>query len=245
MLRTMKDMEGYTIGATDGVIGHVRDFYFDDEDWVVRYVVVEAGEWLSRRQVLLSPSSVQEPNWTDKIFPVSLTRSQVGSSPDIDSDKPVSRQYEAEPTRPWGAPSDPGGVSLCDNGVYAAGVLLGSWTYPRCMPGMDDAQTLLAHADTDAYRRAHRHDNPHLRSGLAICKYYARATDGDIGTVQGLLVEDHTWAIRYLIVNTSTWWVGRDVLIAPESIDHIDGAQSTVVIDLTRQSICSSPSSAW
>ena len=91
MLRTMKSMENYTIGATDGVIGHVKDFYFDDDAWVVRYLVVQTGDWLSNRKVLISPMAIAEPNWIDKTFPVSLTQAQVKNSPDIDTARTAYR----------------------------------------------------------------------------------------------------------------------------------------------------------
>ena len=94
MLRTMKDFEDYAIHATDGVIGHVKDFYFDDEAWVILYFVVETGGWLSSRKVLISPIAISHPDWTDKVLPVSITKEQVKNSPDIDTDKPVSRQHE-------------------------------------------------------------------------------------------------------------------------------------------------------
>jgi len=81
MLRSMKDLEGYAIRATDGAIGHVTDFYFDDEAWVVRYLVVETGSWLSSRKVLISPIAIGQPNWTDKVLPVAITREQVKNSP--------------------------------------------------------------------------------------------------------------------------------------------------------------------
>ena len=62
MLRSIKDLEGYAVGATDGTIGHVEDFYFDDRAWVVRYLVVEAGAWLSSRKVLISPIAIGRPD---------------------------------------------------------------------------------------------------------------------------------------------------------------------------------------
>jgi hypothetical protein len=92
----MKDLEGYTIGAVDGVIGDVKDFYFDDAAWVIRYLVVETGNWLARRRVLISPISINEPNWSEKVFPAAITQEQVKNSPSIDTDKPVSRQHEGE-----------------------------------------------------------------------------------------------------------------------------------------------------
>jgi hypothetical protein len=96
MLRSMSDLEDYAIQATDGPIGRIRDFYFDDAAWVIRYLVVESGGWLSSRKVLISPIAIGRPNWTDKILPVSITKQQVRNSPDIDADKPVSRQHEIE-----------------------------------------------------------------------------------------------------------------------------------------------------
>src|SRR5687767_2340606 len=55
MLRNIKDLRGYVIRAIDGTIGKVDDFYFDDEDWGIRYLVVDTGSWLSGRKVLISP----------------------------------------------------------------------------------------------------------------------------------------------------------------------------------------------
>jgi hypothetical protein len=78
----MKDMEGYTIGATDGIIGEVRDFYFDDHAWAIRYLVVDTGESPALRKVLISPIAIVHPNWSEKIFRVALTRHQVRGSPD-------------------------------------------------------------------------------------------------------------------------------------------------------------------
>ena len=96
MLRNVKDLRGYAIRATDGVIGRVDDFYFDDEGWAIRYLVVDTGSWLSGRKVLISPIAVGSPDWTTQVLPVSLTRTQVEHSPDIDTRRPVSRQHEAE-----------------------------------------------------------------------------------------------------------------------------------------------------
>ena len=101
----MKDLKNYAIHATDGTIGHVQDFYFDDEAWVIRYLVVDTGTWLSSRKVLISPVAIGRPNWIEKILPVSITKEQVKQSPDIDTDKPVSRQNEVEYLGYYGYPN--------------------------------------------------------------------------------------------------------------------------------------------
>ncbi len=219
MLRSMKSMEDYAIGAIDGIIGQVKDFYFDDESWVIRYLVVETGEGLPRRKVLISPIAIGRPNWSEKILPVSLTRSQVINSPDIDTDKPVSRQHEMGYLGYYGYGSYWGG-----GGLWGAGL------YP------DLLQAGLQSTDT-----GHHHDDLHLRSGNAVMRYYVHASDGDIGHVQGLLVDEDSWAIRYLIVDTSNWWLGHQVLIAPQWIDQVSWAESTVSVGMARQSIKDSP----
>jgi hypothetical protein len=219
MLRSMKSMEDYTIGAIDGIVGQVKDFYFDDESWVIRYLVVAAGEGPSRRKVLISPIAIGRPNWAEKILPVSLTRNQVINSPDIDTDKPVSRQHEM------------GYLGYYGYGNYwGGGGLWGAGLYP------DLLQAGLQSNDV----RPHQ-DDLHLRSGDAVMRYYVHANDGDMGHVAGLLIDESSWAIRYLIVDTSNWWLGHQVLIAPQWIDQVSWAESTVSVGMTRQSIKDSP----
>ena len=233
MLRSMKDMEYYTIGATDGIIGRVRDFYFDDESWVIRYLVVNAGEGEAQRKVLISPISIGQPNWSEKILPVSLTRAQVVQSPDIDTDKPVSRQQEM------------GYFGYYGYGAYwGGGGLWGAGLYPDVLQaGLQEIGTRTGKSTGQAGTVVgqHQHDDPHLRSGNAVMRYYVHASDGDIGHVEGFLVEEKSWAIRYLIVNTSNWWLGHQVLIAPQWIDDVDWMGCVVSVGLTRAAVKHSP----
>jgi hypothetical protein len=236
----MKDLEDYTIGATDGVIGRVKDFYFDDDVWVIRYLVVETGDGEYRRKVLISPIGIGQPNWSEKIFPVAITRDQVKNSPDIDTEKPVSRQQEM------------GYLGYYGYGKYwGGGGLWGAGFYPDILQaGLQDNGSIIDNGGAQARKAAlgdgshaarNQHDDPHLRSGNSIMRYYVHATDGDIGHVQGLLVDEKSWAIRYIIVNTSNWWLGHQVIVAPQWIDHVSWAESTVFTDLTRQTIKRSP----
>src|SRR5450631_1592829 len=224
MLRSMKDMEGYSIGAADGIIGHVTDFYFDDEAWVIRYLVVKTGDEEPQRKVLISPIAIGQPNWSEKIFPVAISRSQVRNSPDIDADKPVSRQQEMGYLGYYGYGSYWGG-----GGLWGAGM------YP------DILQAGLQENRAGAHNRKNRPLDPHLRSGNAVLRYYVHASDGDIGHVQGILLDEKTWAIRYFIVNTSNWWLGHQVILAPAWIDDVSWADSTVSFGLTRQLIMNAP----
>ena len=238
MLRTMKDFEDYAIHATDGVIGHVKDFYFDDEAWVILYFVVETGGWLSSRKVLISPIAISHPDWTDKVLPVSITKEQVKNSPDIDTDKPVSRQHEMRYLGYYDYSYYWGGVGLWGGSAYPGMMLTGYLGSPT-EPYVVDPEVQEAYARDEEAQ--HRDDDTHLRSCQAVMGYHIEATDGDIGHVQGLLVDEETWAIRYMIVNTSNWWFGQQVLIAPPWIKSVSWPGATVSVDLTRQAVQDAP----
>src|ERR1700723_1471874 len=235
MLRSIRDMEHYSIGATDGVIGKVQDFYFDDEAWGIRYLVVETDAWLSHRKVLISPFSIGQPDWSKKIFPVSITQMQVRNSPDIDTDKPVSRQHEMGYLGYYGYTNYWGGGGLWGAGLYPD-VLQAGLRVPKLKELNQPSRSLHKTAS-----ETRRQNDLHLRSANQVMRYYIHATDGDIGHVDGILVEDGTWAIRYLVVNTSNWWLGHEVLIAPEWIDHIFWEESKVVVALSRQAVKNAP----
>lgn len=236
MLRSMSDLKNYTISATDGVIGHVKDFYFDDETWVIRYLIVDTGTFLSSRKVLISPVAIGQPNWTERILPVSITKEQVRDSPDIDTEKPVSRQYEKMSLGYYGYPYYWGGTGLWGNGAYPGMMITDYFVSPPSAPQLD---TKLVHERAEATR--HQDDNIHLRSCKAVVSYHIQADDGDIGHVQGMLVDDETWAVRYLIVNTSNWWLGHEVLIAPKWIKDVSWSDAAVSIILTRQEVKDAP----
>ena len=237
MLRNLKHLENYKISATDGEIGHVKDFYFQDDAWVVRYLVVNAGTWLSRRKVLISPISVHHPDWLERTLSVSITKEQVRNSPDIDNDQPVSRQNEEQYMGYYGYPYYWGDAGMWGGGMYPGAMVSGYDGYRT-----DRAER---ERELEAYLRderdRHRKDDPHLRSCNAVTGYHLHATDGDIGHVSGFLVDDETWAIRYLIVDTSNWWVGHKLLVSPSWIKGVHWSDRTVAVDLSRESIKNAP----
>ncbi len=245
MLRNLKDLENYKISATDGEVGKVKDFYFEDDAWVVRYFVVDTGTWLSSRKVLISPIAVHHPDWSARTLPVSISKEKVENSPDFDSDKPVSRQHEEQYLGYYGYANYWGGGGMWGAGLYpyAMGSAFGGWGVDRG----DREQELQAYQRNE--RARHRDDDPHLRSSNAVTGYHIHATDGDIGHVSGFLVDDETWAIRYLVIDTSNWWLGHKVLIAPSWIKGVQWEDETVTVDLSRESIKSAPhydpANAW
>jgi uncharacterized protein YrrD len=227
MLRNVKELRGYVIRATDGVIGAVDDLYFDDDTWAIRYLIVDTGSWLSGRKVLISPLAIGQPDWMGQQLPVSLTKARVEHSPDIDTRKPVSRQHEAEYFGYYDYPYYWGGSGLWGMGSYP-----GSLTVERAIEdGMKKRRT----------SPKHKADDCHLRSCQFVMGHHVHAKDGDIGHVQDFLVDDHTWAIRYLIVDTSNWWGGHDVLIASKWIEAVSWSEAKVKVDLTRRAVRDAP----
>lgn len=236
MLRPTNDLLNLAISASDGAIGDVKDLYFDDEAWAIRYLVVETGSWLSSRKVLISPIAAARPDWPTKLLPVSLTREQVKNSPDIDTDMPVTRQHETDYLDYYSYPYYWGGMDLWGGGRFPGLLPPGNAGYAAATAIRAKAD--MAEARTEA---SQRDQDPHLRSCKAVVGYSIEAIDGDIGHVQGLLVDEDSWAIRYLVVSTSNWWLGHDVLVAPQWIKRVSWVDRTVAVDLTRDALKQAP----
>ncbi|MDP4076379.1 PRC-barrel domain-containing protein [Acidovorax sp. A1169] len=237
MLRSMKDLKHYTISATDGQIGRVNDLYFDDHRWAIRYLVVDAGSWLTTKQVLISPISLHHPNWSEKTLSVSVTREQVKNSPGIDTEKPVSRQNEEQYLGYYGYPSYWGGAGIWGEGLYPYAIAPG-----YAGDGVDWAQRdREMEAWVQSEKNRHQVFDPHLRSCNAVNGYQLHATDGEIGHVTGYLIDDETWSIRYVIVDTSNWWLGNKVVIAPEWITGVHWGDRSLTVSLSRESVKYAP----
>lgn len=110
MLRSVNELKGKEIHASDGEFGNVDQFLFDDESWTIRYLVVETGKLMGRK-VLISPISIERKQKSDALT-LSLTKEQIRKSPPIDADRPVSRQHEAEYFNYYGYPYYWGGPEL-------------------------------------------------------------------------------------------------------------------------------------
>ncbi len=235
MLRDLSDLRGYAIRATDGVIGHVTDFYIEDQAWMIRYFVVETGSWLSSRKVLISPIAIGSPDWQQQILPASITREQVETSPQIDTEKPVSRQHELDFIEHYAYPIYWGGPGLLGAEINPNLVMPEFVSTPSVIQPQADS----IRSGTSTAR--HSAMDTHLRSFNVVTGYHVHASDGEIGHVQGALVDEQTWAIRYLIVNTSNWWLGHQALIAPEWIQDVSWSEQVVSLNLTRQKVKDAP----
>ncbi|KAE8755466.1 PRC-barrel domain containing protein [Paraburkholderia madseniana] len=231
MLRSIKSLHGCTVAARDGDIGSVDDVYFDDEAWGVRYLVVDTGNWMRERQVLISPYSAKHMDRESGTVHVHLARQQVRDSPNIDTHKPVSRQHETEYLLYYGYPTYWGGLNLWGMGSSPAFDI-------KDVPP-DPASEALPRPDPDPHQAP---VDVHLHSTNAVEGYHIEVADGSIGHVSGFIFDDVAWAIRYLTVDTRNWWPGgKEVLVATRWIDLIDWVGSTVSTRLSRDAIRSSP----
>jgi sporulation protein YlmC with PRC-barrel domain len=221
MQLSISSMIGYAIRATDGDLGKVDEFYFDDETWSIRYIVVETGNWLSDRKVLISPVAFGKPELESRTISVNLTCAQVRSSPDIDTEKPIYLQHEAELHEyyqwPW-------------RGGY--GGTFGTTPLP-----LSGDEVFVAQEASASGRR----DDPHLRSTRQVTGYHLHATDGEIGHVEDFIVDDKNWAIRFLVADTGNWLPGKKVLLSPQWIKRVEWADSSVHFDLTLEAVKDSP----
>jgi PRC-barrel domain len=226
MLRSAKNLHGFTIRATDGELGTVDQLYFDDETWAIRYLTVETGGWLAGRQVLISPISIIHADWQTKRVSVALTKKQVENSPDVDTQQPVSRQHEAAFNRYYGYPYYWGGPYLWGAAPYPADLV----TPPLVLLPVPPV-------DTETSETAYSH----LRSTEAVTGYAIEAADGEIGHVDGFVLDDNVWAIRYIEVATRNWWPGKKVLVSPAWIERVSWADSKVYTGLNREAIQNAP----
>lgn len=225
MLRNSKDLHGFTIRATDGELGTVEELYFDDETWAIRYFIVDTGSWLIGRRVLISPISVLGADWENKRLDVGLTKEQVKNSPDINTHQPVSRQHEAEFNLYYGYQYYWGGSHLWGETFY---------------PSVLAAPTTVA-LEAVAERISGESKDSHLRSTAAVHGYSIETADGEMGHVDGFIVDDEAWAIRYIEVATRNWWPGKKVLVAPAWTEELSWTDSRVKTSLTREAIQNAP----
>jgi hypothetical protein len=213
-----------------------KDLYFDDKHWVIRYLVVETGSWLLSKKILLSPISIKEFNQEDKTLTVTISREQVKKSPDIDTEKPVSRQYEVDHMKYYGYKHYWGNTGIWRRESSPNMMALG---YSSVAPKPDNLDNPVITADIKA--AVSRDNDHHLRSSHAVVGYQLDAIDGELGHLQGMLIDIDTCAVRYLIINTSNWWLGHLVLIAPKWIKEVSWPTSKIYVDMTQQQVKDAP----
>jgi uncharacterized protein YrrD len=228
MKQSVNSLLGFSINGTDGEIGKVEEFYFDDQISTVRYIVVKTGGWLSEKKVLISPEAFQKVEQESKIISLNLTKEKIKNSPDIATDKPVSKQQE-DLIR--GYYSWPGYYGNGINGQMG----LGMWGYPLVEVRETDKELMQSKTE------AQSNDKPHLRSTKEVTGYDINALDGDIGKVEDFIIDDVTWKIHYLVVETGNWFSGKKVIISPHWIKDVQWQEQKVTINHLLDEVKNSP----
>jgi uncharacterized protein YrrD len=219
MLYKAKTLNGFKLNNDGKEIGRVKEFYFDDQHWTIRYLVADTGNWLVGRQVLISPYALGAVMEEEQCIVVGLSRKQIEDSPSLDSDKPVSRQFEDVYHKYYGYP------------VYWEGPFM--WGgYPGIV--RDQTQWKKSVQTGKGW-------DPHLRSTQSVSGYHIQAMDGEIGHIDDFIIDEASWAIRYLVVDTKNWWHGKKVLVAPQWIERVSWDESKVYISLSVETIKKSP----
>ncbi len=216
MLTLGKDILGFSLLAKDGEIGKVKDIFFDDKTWHVRYIVVDTGNWLVEKKVLIAPEALQSPRYKSEEIPVNLTKKQVENSPDVDEDKPISRQKEAELFNYY------------------------DWLpYWQVTAGPDTLNTLPPVVPSDAHKdKAALHPgNPNLRSLLEVSGYSILSLNDDSGHVKDFLLDDQSWQLKYLEVDTRDWIPGKKALVPIQWLEEIDWASNEVHLNLKKETL--------
>lgn len=219
MLNKAKTLNGYKLDSLDGEIGKVKEFYFDDQHWAVRYLVADTGNWLAARKVLISPYALNHVITSENQISVNLTKQQIEDSPSLDSHKPVSLQFEEEFYGYYGWPSYWTGTSVWGDYSYIERDRANWGQLPKSEKSLDR----------------------HLRSTQEVSGYNLQASDGELGHIEDFVIDDETWTIRYLIIDTKNWWPGKKVLVSPQWIDRVSWSESKAFINLSREAIKDSP----
>jgi uncharacterized protein YrrD len=225
MQRNIKSLIGYGMEATDGDIGKVEDFYFEDTTWVISYLILKTGNWFLYRKVLISPQAIVKRYKAPGLFAVNLSKEQIRTSPDIDTDKPVSRQQDMQLYGHY-AWQRYGG-----SGFYAGGSAIMDGD-----PIIDEK--IMKEADPNDKRKD---DDLHLRSTEKIMGYHIHASDGDFGHVSDFIFDDANWQIIYLVVDSHYWLGGKQFLIETGTVKGIQWGNSKVVVNLSTDAIKECP----
>jgi len=217
MLRSAAQLFGHRLTAADGDLGHVTDLFFDDQEWAIRYLIVKTGSWLSDRHVLISPRSVDRIDDHGKMLLAGLTRKQVEACPLIDTQKPISRQYEEAYHQHYGY-----------SYYWQGNALWGTSAYPMVLPIPEPVPAGSRNDVVTGVRNA----VPHLRSMVEIIGYHLQAQDGTIGKLSDTMFDERSWAIRRLAIETGHWYAGKKVFLLPQHVDRISYDDAVISVNL-------------
>jgi hypothetical protein len=224
MKRSLNNLIKYSLRSKDESKGKVKDFLFDDESWIIRYLEADFGKLFSSKRVLIPRVFLGNPDWEEKEFPIELSEELIKAGPDIQEHVPVSRQYEAElikhfdltPYWPY-TYAEPSGGSLF---------------FPPRPLVVPPIPADVKEEDVDT----------NLRSFKEVEGYRINAHEKEMGHIVDLIVDDEDWQIVYAVVDFIKWLpMSKKVLISIEGMQEISYVEREVKVDMTPEQLENAP----
>ncbi len=247
--------------AFDGYVGPCRDLYFDDQEWVVRYFVLETNNTGTTR-ALISPFAVGKTDLKQREIHIALSSSKIKNSPEISIDLPISRQHEIALRRYYEWPEYLGQDSETDT-LMAKGI---DEPFPPTedlsspIPGQidsPDSDKILSDTTEEILPEEPVDDNlteadfglpeedvqysTTLRSAMEIKGYRIQTTDGDHSSIAELLIDDSDWSIKYLVINLQNSHSDEFVLLTLHFVKAFDWGSSRLFCTLSQQQLQNAP----
>lgn len=228
-----QDLKNYTIQASDGDIGSVSEFYFDEEHFYLRYLVVNTENFLFRNLVLVSPISFTNINFEEKIIKLKITKKELEDSPGLDSVDVISRKYEKDYNNHFAWPY----YWSAENSASAIGPYGMPWGYYN---QLGRAPRRTGEVNSDLVRNT---DDSNLRSSREVRSYSVKGIGNEeFGHIQGFILDPNTLALKFVIIDTIHFLPSKHVLLRPEWIEEISWESKTVEFSFSKELIKSAPS---
>jgi hypothetical protein len=224
---SLKEIKGFTVETTDGTKGKVRDFLFDEDDWIIRYIEADFGSFFKEKRILLPVGVIKDPNWDGKHFPLNLTKEEIEKSPAPEDKPTVSKEYEKELMKHYGFPAywSPEFIPPAHTGLYYP-------VRPMKVSTKEVSEEKVVEENLDSK----------LRSFNEVNGYYILATDGHLGHLEDMIADNADWQMIYVVVDTSNWrpWSKKVVLLI-NWLEKISYESSEVSINLHSDVIKNAP----
>ncbi len=224
MLRSMNEIVDYHFFAKKENIGRCKDLLFDDWWWTVRHLVADTGGWLEGHQVLISPVMIEKMDWKTRMVMVNITKDQLENCPSPSDEETVSREHEKQIFMHYGYPDYWNGTGLWGAAAY---------------PWILDTEPVMENQEKDDGEETREN---HLRSFKELKGYSIKASDGEIGHVEDFILDDETWALRYVIVDTRNWLPGgKKVMLSLNWARSVSWSESSFEMDMPKEKIEKGP----
>jgi sporulation protein YlmC with PRC-barrel domain len=211
MLRSCKSLEGYSLNASDGEIGHLKTIHFNDEDWSVKYLVVDIGSFWNEKKVLVLPNASYQFSWIEQNISVKLTRNQIKEALPYSSDLPVSDQHE-----------------LINKLNFKSLYLIEPWSgsfLPLWFPDLKAGQALQ--------NIVQEIGDKDLRCAKTITGYQVVLKDKEFGKVEDFILDCNEWIIRDIVIDANHILHSNKKIIPVSKIKVFDTDNQKIELELS------------